>query len=77
MSNSAFTADGDFSVTPSDTAANYCAAFEVSTDGNIHYLCNNGTERTRAVTAGRIYPIRLKKVFATGTTATGIIGYLY
>jgi hypothetical protein len=28
-----------------------------------------------ALAAGIIHPIRAKKVFATGTTATGIVGY--
>jgi len=72
-----------FSITPSD--ANYLAdandqplparAFMVNVAGNIVIIPVGQTSAvTLAVNAGVIYPIQIKKVNSTNTTATGIFG---
>jgi hypothetical protein len=50
-------------------------AFEVAGDGNVAVTTAAGNDRTLAVAAGRIYPLRITHLKTTGTTATGVIGY--
>lgn len=66
-------------VTPSDTAKLSTLATKgltVNADGNVAVLLENDSDdaaaRVRAVKAGVHYPWCVKKVFSTGTTATGI-----
>jgi hypothetical protein len=63
-------------VTPSDGAnipgALTCVGLRITgTAGNLHYLDGFGNELTEAVPLG-LFQSPVKKVFATGTTATGI-----
>lgn len=46
--------------------------FHVNGEGDIRFLDAKGNDRTLAVLAGISYPYRIKKVFETDTTATGI-----
>jgi hypothetical protein len=52
-------------------------AIFIGTGGTVSILAQNDTVPvTLTVGSGAILPIRAKAVFATGTTATGIIGLL-
>lgn len=42
--------------------------------GDVHYVMINGHERTRSLPAG-YHPLQMKKIFATGTTASEIEGH--
>lgn len=77
--NPLMNADGMVAVTPSDSKDLdfVVSGIEVEVTGDVAMVCANGMSITRELTAGRIYPVRVKKVLATGTTATGIYGYLY
>ena len=62
-------------VTPSDTAdlANVSVIY-VGVTGNIAIITAGGDEVTlQNAQAGSVVPIRVKRVKATGTTATGLI----
>lgn len=61
-------------VTPSDTLDlpdGPCSALWVNVGGNVHGLSTNGDEGTFTVSAGSV-PLGFKRVYSTGTTATGI-----
>lgn len=63
-------------VTPSDTARlpNASRAIYFATAGNVNVLTMGGQRvDVLNVLAGTIYPICAVQVFATGTTATGIL----
>jgi hypothetical protein len=62
-------------VTPSDTARiQPTIGLSVYEDGDVSVLCvGNDAPVVRAVLAGVDYPWRVKAVYATGTTATGIV----
>jgi len=71
-----FVGEGSVSITPSDTKdLDYpgCVLY-ADVAGNIHITGMNGMEDTISVAAGAPYPVRVKKLWATGTTATGIHG---
>ena len=57
-----------------DTNEASADAFMVETDGDIHIQTAGGNEITLPVEAGSIYPIRLNKVFITGTTVGEVYG---
>lgn len=65
-----------FPITPNDSAelTTYVRALRATGAGNIKIVSGNGTERTLAFAAGETRYIAARKVFATGTTATGIEG---
>lgn len=48
---------------------------EVETEGDVVMVLASGREVTRTLTAGRIYPLRVKQIKSTSTTAIGIWGY--
>ena len=50
-------------------------AIRISTAGNLHVITAKDSERTITVSAGEILPVGLKKIYATGTTATGFLAY--
>lgn len=63
-------------ITPNDGAdlANEALGLYVETGGDLHITTVGGSEQTVAVTDFQFLPLHVKKVFATGTTATGIYG---
>ena len=66
-----------FSVTPSDSVdlPFLPKAVYIGGAGNITFLAaDNSVPVTLPVLAGAILPWRLRRIFATGTTATGIAG---
>lgn len=66
-----------FAVTPNDGAElpEMTRALYVGATGALHVLLASGAEVTFAgVAGGTMLPIRVRKVFATGTTATSIVG---
>jgi hypothetical protein len=67
------TADDYFAVTPSDTVdlPVIPRALLISVGGTLHVQKPNGTEVSTTVPAGE-FPGRVKRVYLTGTAATGI-----
>lgn len=63
-------------ITPNDTTGfAVTRGIYIGGAGNIKVDMLDGTTVTfTAIAAGIIHPIAVKKVYATGTTATGIIG---
>jgi hypothetical protein len=48
-----------------------------STEGTIKFDCVNGGTTTLSFTKGELKPFQIKRVYATGTTASGIkAGYI-
>lgn len=72
------TANDGAEVTPSDGSdlPVLAEALYIGTAGDLHFVTSAGTELTRPVVAG-IFPFKVKKVFATGTTATGLTAAYY
>ena len=72
-----------FFITPSDSAnLDYGArGIAFSTTGAIHGMFFDGKDEreitipTGVLAAGVIHPLRITKIFATGTTITNIIGF--
>lgn len=62
-------------VTPNDTAdlPRTSRAVNVSTTGDVRLTTVDGTTATVHVAAGIAFPVRASRVWATGTTATGIV----
>jgi hypothetical protein len=66
-----------FAVTPSDTVdlAIPAKAVVAGANGTLKVdMIGIGTGITLTVIAGQIYPINIKRIYATGTSATGIVG---
>lgn len=64
-------------ITPSDTAdlTHATRALYVGQTGNVRVRTTSGDTVTFAnVAAGTLYPIRVLQVYATGTTASDLIG---
>ncbi len=68
---------GAFNITPHDIneLIQYTRQIKVSGAGNLAVTWYDDTSTIEAVVAGETYDWRIKKVSATGTTATGIKGY--
>lgn len=66
-----------FPITPSDSAdlANVAVALFVGAAGAVKFVSRAGNTRTVNLAAGAILPVGVKRVLATGTTATGIHGF--
>ena len=67
-----------FAVIPSDSIelARLPKALSIGGAGNIVIRAvDSGADVTIAVTAGQLLPVRAQYVRATGTTATGIVGF--
>lgn len=47
-------------------------ALNVATAGTVHVTTEAGTDADVFVAAGVIFPLRVRRVWATGTTATGL-----
>ena len=63
-------------VTPSDLAdlAQLTKGLNVATPGSVRVTTETGTISTVFIMAGTVFPLRVRRVWATGTTATGIRG---
>ncbi len=64
-----------FAVTPSDTVdlPVACRALNVASEGIVRVTTVGGDTASIAMAAGTPFPIRCTRVWATGTTATGIV----
>ena len=65
-----------FAITPDDGTdlAQPTIAINVTTPGKVHVTTVDGTEGTISIHPGQAFPIRVARVWDTGTTATGITG---
>lgn len=70
---------GVFNITPNDGTDLPQKAYGiyVSGAGDLHYISEHGDEDTVTLAAGDKWIIVVKKVYSTGTTATGIKGFKY
>lgn len=65
-------------ITPSDTTVFsdvLCGLLITGNGGNVAIVTEAGNTRTVPVVASQILPVGVQKVLATGTTATGIMGF--
>lgn len=66
-----------FAITPSDTASIAAASLWTGSGGTISVVTEAGTTVAFAnVPAGTVLRLRVTKVRATGTSATGIVGFI-
>ena len=67
-----------FAITPNDSAdlAETTRAVYVGTGGNVTCILADDSSSVlfTTISSGTMLPIRVKKVLATGTTASGIVG---
>ena len=63
-------------ITPDDGAdlAVWTRAITATNPGTIRVTAIGGTVATLYLAAGPVLPVRVRRVWATGTTATGIVG---
>lgn len=62
-------------ITPNNDTAVYATALYVGTGGDVRVLMEDQSDVTfKNVANGSVLPIRVAKVFATGTTASDILG---
>lgn len=66
-----------FSITPNDSTdlANIPRALRIDGAGTVALHDQAGTAVTYTCAAGEVLSIRARRVLATGTTATGIVGW--
>lgn len=67
---------GGFDIAPSDTVdlSTVTRALNVGVSGNVHVTMLDDTEATLFLQAGGIFPLRVKRVWSTGTTAGALVG---
>ena len=65
-------------VTPSDTTdlSDVTSALNVATPGTVRVTTLDGSITDITVAPGHAFPLRVTRVWATGTTATGIRGLI-
>lgn len=65
-----------FDITPDDVAnlAHVTTALNVATPGTVRVTTVDGSVSDISVQPGQAFPIRVRRVWLTGTTATGIRG---
>jgi len=70
--------DGITSITPDDNndLSPWVQGISCNVAGNITVTDARGKKSTIGIIAGFIYPVRIKRVWSTGTTATGLHGYV-
>lgn len=69
-------AEHHYAVTPSDTVDNPIQGpIRCGSAGDIVVVDNSGVALTYTVVAGEVIPVKIRRVNATGTTVTGIIGF--
>lgn len=75
---SAAPADDAYMITPNDSAnlATPVRAIRVAVAGDVRILSALGEDRTLTMLAGETLKCGALKVFSTGTTATGLLGYI-
>lgn len=63
-------------ITPNDSAdlAQATRGLNVGTGGSVRVTTVDGADLTLQIAAGIVFPIRAKRIWATGTTATVIVG---
>ena len=63
------------SVTPSDSQdlATASRGINVATTGTVRVTTIDGDTETVYIAAGSAFPLRVRRIWATGTTATGIV----
>jgi hypothetical protein len=69
-------ADFAVAVTPSDSANlpnSDCVALYIGTAGTLRVMCSNGQDCVFAATVAGVLPLKVRRVYATGTTATNIV----
>ena len=67
---------GVFAITPDDAAdlPRFTIAINVATPGTLRVTMLDGSTGVLTVTPGQAMPIRVRRVWQSGTTATGILG---
>lgn len=77
-SDSMYPADNAVAITPNDGAdlATTTRAFYIGGAGNVAVILarDSASVTLTALAVGVVHPLRVKRVLATGTTATGIVG---
>lgn len=71
--------EGGFEITPNDTAdlSQMTRAVMVQTGGDLAVTLKSGDQiRLPGLVPGALYPLRIARVWANGTTATGIKGLI-
>lgn len=65
-----------FEITPDDTAdlAHVTTSLNVATPGQVRVTTLDGAVSDISVVPGQAFPIRARRIWLTGTTATGIRG---
>lgn len=68
-------ASNAYPVTPDDTGdlAYFSRALNVATSGSVRLTTVRGDEVTVFIAAGITFPIRARRIWATGTTAANIV----
>jgi hypothetical protein len=69
-------AAGAFAITTSDTGNFYATALYVGTGGDVKVdtEADDSAVTFTGVPSGSVLPVRVKRVYATGTTASNIVG---
>ncbi|EIE51099.1 hypothetical protein AL036_15800 [Salipiger aestuarii] len=67
---------GGFDITPSDgdDLPTVTRALNVGVSGQVHVTLLDNTETTLFLQAGAIFPLRVKRVWSDGTTASNLVG---
>ncbi|MBU2960025.1 hypothetical protein KO516_04120 [Citreicella sp. C3M06] len=67
---------GGFDITPSDATdlSTVTRALNVGVSGDVHVTLLDDSEATLFLQAGGIFPLRVKRVWATGTSAGALVG---
>lgn len=62
-------------ITPSDTVDTPADSVYIGGDGDLRVITRRGSTVTfKALTAGSFVPVQVRRVLATGTTASNLIG---
>lgn len=71
-------ARGLLAITPNDSTdiSAQIRAINVAESGTVKLTMLDGSEGTIFVAAGSVFPVRARRIWATGTTATGIVGLI-
>lgn len=67
---------GGFPVTPNDVTdlPTVTRALNAGGSGTVHVTMQDGSDVTIFIAAGGLLPLRVTRIWATGTTATDIVG---
>ena len=67
-----------FDILPDDTTdlAHVTTALNVKTPGNVRVTTIDGSTADLSIHPGHAFPVRVRRVWQTGTSATGICGLL-